>query len=605
MAKKKKKIPVKPLPVTNSGAQFRQWCWWGTVVFLLILPWLGFNNTVYLMNSQFFCIALIFSLSSIAFWFGVWKGWLKPKKSFLFLCISLLLATTLFATIFSAVPILSIWGAYGYFANGLIYFVLIAYLILWLSSLELTGEQLLGFLQLFLIQSAIILFGILHESYNLAQTYPDGFRAVSVFTNSNYAISYVLLALPLGISFGISFLKQKKRWIFLLCLAHTLASIMAIFYLSPVPVQVLITKEFHLKQPGAKAIAIDNNGQGTDKNTINSQDVNQFLSNSSNNQRFSQWKLGWISGKENLLNGSGPGTGRVNFYNHLSDPIFKGWDFFVASELPHNESLQYFAEQGIPGVLAYWFFWLGSLGVILWRWKKIPSPYQIHVGALIAGIFLYLAFNQLSFAVLSTGILSYVLLFASYSLSGEPKVLELNRWLRPTTAFVSILMLFIGFWSLRYWVADTYAEEAGVLNLRSSAEAQTASETAVAWFPYEQNYERLASGYAFAQYVTGGKTNPLLAETAQDHIQRALTLDPYILRNKMSSALFQYIISDNHGERDQAFQDMMSVVHKSPWEQDFYELVKNVLDARKDLPDYTAHVNTLEQQYKIIFGKQL
>ena len=601
MSRKNHSLPKKPQtpPIKTEGVLFRRYCFLGISALLFALPWINPVSGPHFLASQFYVTLTVASLSVPIVAYGVWRGWLVVQKSVFWLLLSLIILSTFWSTLFSHALGRGIWGTYGYNADGLVYFILCSYLLFIVSSLKLTFKEIRTVLWGFLVQSFLISCGALLEVVNNSLSVGSfvNFRPQSAFLNGDYALSYLLLALPLGLGCAWYLWKKgAKVWKLFLIGFHSVLCALTLFFLLPINLQ---QQFLPLGQTSVST---------TTAQAPTTSEPDPFLTSTSNNQRFTQWKLGLQIAKENLVHGVGAGNGTSAFYTHLREPYMQDWAYPTVSEVPHNEMLQYFSQQGIPGLVAYLVFWLGTFFVLIKSFRKTDSERKPLLTALIIGLGLYIVFNQFIFAILTTGIVSYIAIYLALTLINEPIQIPFNRKQVPYFWAACILMVVIGFWGVRYWVADRYAYAATTLH-NPVSEARDQSESAIAWFPYEQNYYRLAAGYTFAEYYSEYKTshtqNEYVLSTSQDYIQKALTLSPNLLRNQMSAALFSYLSSQDNSVKDKAFQEMRQVISQSPWDKTLYDIANVALNEDKNNSLYSDRLNTLSQDYFSATGNRL
>jgi hypothetical protein len=306
-----------------------------------------------------------------------------------------------------------------------------------------------------------------------------------------------------------------------------------------------------------------------------------FLDSASNNERFTQWHLGMKIGNKMPLLGSGLGTSRAEFYT-LTNTL-SGWDYNVAMDLPHNDTIQQYSQAGIIGLLTYFSLIIG-VAVVLWkRWKGLEKEEKYIIGSLGSGFILFLFFNQFLFTVIATGIFATVSLAVAISASQDrDKTIALSpSVVYASSSVMAILLLTTGFWTVRYLVADMHMATSTLDSMQGDFHgADSENQVAVQWFPYEDNYYRMAGGNgtyyilsAYPGFQSSTYPQAIVSRVISD-ANTAVTLNPYIPKHYLNVGIITLLLKPER--TDYAFTNLQKAIELTPYDSSNY---KNISDA--------------------------
>lgn len=589
--------PVHPEP---NHALFRSWFGGLIALFFLILPWLNPRLVESPVSGQNLLVLMVAGLTVPFFLYGIWKGSLELPRTRLWWCYGLIILATISSALFATVPIRAIWGGYSYGADGLAAFLSVLYFMVVVWSFRFKPEHLVRILGLLALQQAVITLSVLFEVWQVAQITESGtLRVDSPFGVANYAISYYALTLPLVVTLVIQWFQERRRqkhagWLWKLGTLHLFLSILAGFYLLPGDLQNILKSAL-----GGSTTSVSTATQRTNQAT----QTESFLQNASNVERFQQWEIAQQAGQADPWTGDGPGSGRASFYRFSTD--LKDWNYNVVSEIPHNETLQFYSQQGIPGVIAYVLAWFSILFLLVRSWLTNQQSYRWFAFGLTAGLLVYLAFNQLSFATPATATIAALLLG---TIIGALEKSSTARFPFKTLTLVLCFTVFlISFWSWRYWVGSRHAFHSMNPNL-PIPEAIKASDKAVTWMPYEPHFHRLNAGFHFARAVTEERILGKYQETdqleAETHIEKAIALSQLDPRNYLSRAGFAFYFAQTEAEQETAFIAMLDAISRQPWNGSYYSFAKAIIAARVPGTE-NSYYQRLNSEFNIRFEKQL
>jgi tetratricopeptide (TPR) repeat protein len=533
---------------------------------LFLLPWFNYSADLNPLTSQFFLILRLTSVLAVATGIFFLCGWLPLPRSTAFLPFGIFIAAKAITTATSILPHRSVWGGYSVQADGLVYVGILAVLGLTLLSLHLRPREIRFLLYLFIAQSALLSVAVMEQAIDMGTPF-QLVRPPTPLTNSTYFLSYACLLLPLSIAVLTDRWEKARHQIFtvpLLGLQLTLLTVAA-FLTLPLEVQRLFIPG-EAPDGGSKIV--------------------QSVQNSSNAERFTQWRLGWQIGLEYPIFGSGPGTTRAAFYHYL--PELRDWDHNVAMDLPHNDLIQQFSQSGVLGLFSYLGLWAGLIALFVKRYGSVPEDLKPYAVGLGAGLVLFLVFNILLFTVVYTGVVAavwFTLLLAFLAPVRQVWLVRRFSAYHATGALCLCAIVVIGYWGERYALAERYANRAiRSSNLGNYRNAAQYNDRAIALFPFEESYYRMGAGHATYALVAGRSTNSLsekrqkeLHDNALSYAEKAIERNPHIPKQELNYGIIQYILSTpGSAQEDEGLRNIRRGLRRSPWDVTFYQ---NVIDA--------------------------
>ncbi|MEW6482714.1 MAG: O-antigen ligase family protein, partial [bacterium] len=340
-------------------------------------------------------LAILFSLSILSFVFFV-RDWTKRKFvlisfGLLEVFIFLYLLANIISTIFSLSPWLSIFGIYRRY-DGIN--TLLCYILLFFLSSNVEKPKTI--LYAVMIASGIsALYGILqHFGFYIIPSGTGKERPISTFGNPNFFACYVLMSIPIILSF---YLKEKKyHWLILLAIVlvsllftKTRATFIGLFFelafffifLKPqkkhllVIASILIIPSFIFSIPIIKRIK----DVGKDK------------------ARIGLYKGSFNVFLKHPLFGTGPECLHPAFIKKLPDEFisqYKG--AYILADKSHNEFLDILATRGIIAFI-FWIIILALIFKIAVSYKE--KQYTIPIASSILGYLIQAQFNLSLFSI--------------------------------------------------------------------------------------------------------------------------------------------------------------------------------------------------------------
>ncbi len=520
---------------------------WALAAGLFAVPWINFNGWNNPLMMQFFFFLGITAVIILLLLWATGKGTFAIPSSPLWWVVGLLAGSKILSTIFSVLPLRSIWGAYMFMADGLVLFGCLCVLGLFFLALKPTDKEVRGFLVLFFVQAILLSLDVLGEAVHGGAPI-KAFRAVSILTNSDYFISYLCLIIPVGMGIAVSAWRKAVSWLPALSIVGVVLCSLAFYTVLPYDLQAFG------RQP-----------------TASPANAATFFVDSSNAERFTQWKLGLVNGEQYPLFGSGLGTNRALFFKNAKD--LSNWNYQIAMDLPHNDLIQQFSQGGILGLFSYLFFWIGLFWLTLRNKDKVLPENRPYFWSTLGGLVTFLLFNQFLFTVQLTGILVTILVCVLLLLSCSVQFKHVTFATRPwqvTAAAVLLVSVPVFYWGARYAEAESIensmwiAQNDGDLKTAASL-AEQATET----YPYDENYFMLASGFDTEVAVQSQNPIPLLHQ-AQTEIASAIALNPFIPKFRLNQGVTDYIVAQSTDDEAKSLKEMKGAIAELPWNNNYY-----------------------------------
>lgn len=365
------------------------------------------------------------------------------------------------------------WGGYATWADGF-YFLLLS-ILLYLTAYNLAPRkhEQSFFLYLLTAQATVLSLQTITEAIPLGLFLKPA-RPHTPLYNSDYFIAYALLIGPLLIYLTIKNWKKKRPALKFIQLLQLVLFAVAFFTCLPQSLQGKLFSSPSSPAPG-------------------------FFRSSDNQERFLEWRIGWQVGKENLLWGAGPGQFTQAFYGKLKD--FPNWNPNTYTNHPHNETIEQFAETGVPGTLIYLFFWIFLFKAGVEQVKKETQPYRYLTASFLTGLFLYWLFSQFLFSVVFPGLLVWIILaflVQTDQTQPAPKPYFSGGYANPLFLWIilGIALVPANFWLYRHLQAEflyNRARHAG--QSWQFAEAVKLSEAAIKAYPFNPLYYNAKFNY--------------------------------------------------------------------------------------------------------------
>jgi hypothetical protein len=582
-SRRRRSPAARPAPVTQPIVAFRDYLSLTVGIFLFVLPFLpiprisGLESYTYIPSYQFLILLLVATLLLGFTGLGLISRQLAwPTSRFLPL-FALLIAARVVSAIPSLLPHNSFWGTYGGWADGILYLLAIGSLLIVVLSLRLTGPEIMVYLYALLTQ-AVILSGQTISSALQKGAMEKVVRVHSPLHNANHFIGYALLLIPLAAVVAYrTWRSSAARWQKGLATLPILTLPLALFFTFPVELQRILVPAYRTATaepvPAARP--------------------QEFLASPSNAERFTQMELGWRIGRQHPWTGSGAGTTREAFYQHVAD--LPDWNYAIAMDNPHSDAIEQFSQYGILGLLAYAIFWAGLARAGGKIRRRVPVEFRPHAYALASGILLFLIFNQVFFTTVITGAylwFAIALLLALLGLAESPstppgKVWNLVRWVGFSALI--LVMMWSSYWFIRHFTAERNVARAqqAVAAARQSREerdffpAASYAELAVAQYPHQAFYHMFASNYSIMPLVSGQiidrDERSATAAKALEYARQAVTLNPHIPHYRQNVSILQYYLSPSGSDEErQAVEDMHANLTADPWDYPAYRRVVEI-----------------------------
>lgn len=490
-------------------------------LFAVVTPWLRLPSVPHPLTSYFFIFIWLTTILVGLAIYGGWRGWFMLPKSPLFIWAGIWCAAKVVSSFVSIVPLHSIWGGYGIWADGLIYLASLFLFLGVMATLRPTQREIVFFVHILLLQVVLL------SLNNMVIWLTGVLRPLSVFLNSDFFFSYALLLFPVAVVLLITSIRQRRGlhpWQKPL-LYGVQAVIIAIGLFVSLPVD-LQNKVFYV--PSATE--------------------GDFLASPANAERFYQWELGIAIAKTYPWFGSGPGSTQAAFYDLHYDRPIKNWDYDVYMAHPHNDLIEQWSQTGIVGLGAYVLL-LGSLCVVIWKGRhKIEKSIRPYALGLCIGLVLYFLFNQFLFVLPYTGVLSGLWIIALLVMTEQVTAFNNVRYAR--LARLSVVLAFCvliaaSYWAFRY----TRGEQLAIQAVRASrsgnlGQAAVLAARATASYPYDELYAWRASNETSALINSGQATlTPQLLQTAIHFAEKAVVLNSYVPLYRLQQGSTTYVLN--------------------------------------------------------------
>jgi hypothetical protein len=560
---------------TISAAKLIQvsWPFIAILIMTYLLPWL--NLPTRLETVQFtgfvFAIGIFFLFAA----YHIAQRRLKIVWDSVYWYILIYFGVEIISFLFAVDHTRAFWGGFGIWSDGLLYSIMIGLMLIMLLGSQIVQSQRRWGLYLILSQAFILSMNTIVEAVHLG--FPQFItRPNSPLGNSDYFISYILLLIPL--TFLVLWENRKKKWMFLLLL-NLLVILLAFFVTLPTDLQRLV-----LRNHKVSSIVL----QSTSKTVLNS--VSNFLGNTSNTERFTEWKLGLQIGDERPLIGVGLGNIRNFFYPLEKNLTSHQWDYGVGMDHPHNELIENYATKGILGVIAYLTMifglgiWLGS------RYHSVEKEERLFYLSLSAGLFLFIIFNQFLFTTIYTGILAFFILAQLIQMGRKEGTKSLSYNYMAIFTWVMIMFLLVSlYWTGRLYTAETDFTS-GVAAVEGNAPAaeiaQDAQNAAIA-FPYFAHYNWFAAQYILNYVYNHGQIKISQADeltmlkSVVYYGRRSVALDPQIPIYPVYEGATEYLLSAK-GSQDEAsaLQEILQGLKNAPYYQDLWQEAIHILTVK-------------------------
>jgi O-antigen ligase len=361
----------------------------------------------------------------------------------------------------------------------------------------------------------------------------------------------------------------------------------------------------------------------------------EFIKEGNMPDRVSWWLSTVEMIKDKPIIGHGLSTYRdiYNKYRRLDYKVPDDAQDHITPQSAHMEYLNIWATQGTLGFIIY-LLMIGAVFVYATKYikhEKDKKNRQI-MGALLAGVIVYLVQVLMSFGVVVTLFMFYTLigLVISYGMIDKNYVctkLRLNFILRMFLAILSLgVFVCVGYYSVSFLASEYHTKQANVFAARNDfEEALDNYEKAIIFMPYISDYY---SGYADYLFEVGirmpDNSQPAFLEDSLNLYQKAIDWNPnipYVYVNKGTVAsrmavLFKDDVSKFPVYGEMAFNDYGKAVEISrnnpvyPYKYgkflQFHELpvqakeqFENVLKIRDPYKDTAELLNSIPESSEI------
>jgi O-antigen ligase len=301
--------------------------------------------------------------------------------------------------------------------------------------------------------------------------------------------------------------------------------------------------------------------------------------------------------------GTGPETFAYSYYwyrprehNDVSE-----WDFLYNKA--HNEYLNYAANTGTLGLLAYLFL---SGSFAFWLLKKKKDPLNL---AILSGFTSLLVTNFFGFAVVPVSLLFFTFPGLAFCSDQKDKKAKTAKLSKPNWFYwVLIFILTVGFlWVLlslnRWWRADKIFAQGEKLNKAGEAnQAFGRLQKAVELRPYEPFYYDELSLVSGSLAVTAFKQNQAtlsaqLADLAISSSDYSLKVSPYNLNFwKNRTRLFYTLAEKDEKYTQQALESLLMANKLAPTDA---KVMYNLALIYSQLNQEETAIKTLEETIRL------
>jgi O-antigen ligase len=536
------------------------------LLFLLWTPWLRLPSIPQPLTSYYFSFVWLTTILAGVFAYAVWKKWFQLPKSPVTGFVLAWVGVKIVSSFFSLVPLHSIWGGYGIWADGILYALVLLVFLSLLASLKLKESEATVLLHALIWQNVLV--GLIV----LVTRFEGTMRPASVFLNSDYFLSYTLLIFPLACVVCWRAVRSRvSRLRIVLSLISVVILLASLFVSLPGELQ----QKLLFQDPS---------------------DAATFLETRANAERFYQWRLGIEITKQHPWLGSGPGSTQAAFYDLHKTFAVQNWDYTVYMAHPHNDLIEQASQTGIIGLIAY-LAMLIAIGVVIWRSRaNIPDPLRLYALGLALGLTAFFLFNQFLFLLPYTGVLAGIWIVLLLQWSGQLTFVTQPRFIKVSqvgTLLVFILLMVASYWTIRY----ARAEQLVVQGIRAShagntADAAVLTARATSLYPYEELYAWRASNEGLA-FVTSGsaKITPQLLTTLQGFSDRAMTRNPYVPLYTLQHGMLLYLFdSPGSPQEAQGLALIDQAIAVTPHDYTLYTRAARVFQQKNDLARRDAYI---------------
>lgn len=547
-------IVSKPL----KAKSFTELTFWFLGAAIFIFPWCNASSYTNPLMIQFFNFSVLIWLVELILVYGALTKKIQIPQTRLFWAVGVLLLARTLSTLFSILPVRSIFGANMFMADGLLFSVEILVLGYFLLALKPSKQISRIFLWFLFLQSSLLSLQIVYEAIYLGGLTARA-RPFTPFTNPDYALSYFCIMIPIGIGLLVYSWRHKNIFVPTFTALGVFFSLVSAYYLLPYSLQLLHPQ------------------------MTNTQPVGEFLQDAANVERFSQWKYGIEIGLDHPILGSGPGTTRALFYEKVADS--KTWNDAIAMDLPHNDLIQQFSQTGIIGLLAYIGFWISLFWLWFKRLTKVEKADRPLFYGIIAGVITFLIFNQFLFTVLVVALVLVAVGVISLSLCDAVDYRPVKA--RKDQAVLIILSLVVGlglpagYYTGRYYLAELAYHQARLAETTGSFRtASKRSEEAVNWFPYDDNYILLESAH-HALIAQRNNYDQALYERAIQEIKQTIQTNPYNQKAYFNQGIIKFLAApDLSLQQVEAIDEIMAALKMQPYNSLWYEYATQAINVR-------------------------
>ena len=474
-------------------------------------------------------------------------------------------------------------------------------------------------------------------------------RIFSTLGQPNWLASYLVIVLPLAISFILVFSKNLPKFLLTLIsliiftalimtnsragLAGLVLSLAIFFFWQRLQALrqnlkylfilffgfTVITVIFgtSLFSRIGEALKSDQLPQSTNQKPETSQVSPQTAPTESGQIRLVVWQGALAVFKHWPILGSGPETFAYSYYlfRPASHNQTTEWNFFYNKA--HNEFLNYLANVGILGTLAYVAF----LFFVIWQLFKISrgksSEAAVFTKATLSAIVGYQTTIFFGFSTVAGQVVMFLLIASALAFIDKKTLKEIKFGLFKKTAFkivtalvLTIFGLYLIFGVLRIYFADLLTSRAKAID---SAGSLTIYSDAVSIFPVSNPFYLADFAYESAIYTAGSdspQTAKGLATQTDTLAQKALSQSPnnLIITRRIANA-YLLISAVDEKYAKVALTSGQKLTQLAPTDPQVYltlgkiqaglgrnEEAKKTLETALNLkPDYQEAVELLEQ----------